>query len=347
MSEIVTYTVADLERLRNAFQLRLACTGWSGRGKVESLQDAMLYLEELAKLSGAVGQLSSALATPNGSQVRSIKRGGKSALTLYKTLLPRSETLARLRRTMYELRKTLFAYTMPNPTLPGVVLCKNADIAVRVERLLRAGAAEIDSLVEQWTRSTDGDPKNCQYYRDVVAASQTVPEGGLGPLFAWRDYPTPERMRDLWGVGWEWFALIVPEGLPREIREAEVAKYRQKLQDSAAEITNALRVMFAELIAHAVERLTVAPGEKPKIFRDSCITNIQEFLQTFDNRAILRDAELEDLVGRAREVLTGATPELLRSSASVRESTQAALSEIKTALDGMIETQPERPLTFE
>ncbi len=346
MSEI-TYTVADLERLRNAFQLRLAFTGWSGRGKVERLQNAMLYLEELAKLDGAVGQLNSALAAPNGAEVRSIKRGGKSALSLYKALMPRSETLARLRRTMYDIRKSLSMYTMPNPTLPGVVLVKDANIARIVERVLQDGAATVARLVAEWVSSPDGDPNNSQYDQDVMTASRTVRDGGLGPLFSWRDYPAGSRMPDLWGVSWQWFALVVPEGLPREIREAEVAKYQQKLQEAAAEITNALRVMFQELIGHAVERLTVAPGEKPKIFRDSCITNIQDFLETFENRTILRDAELEELVGRAREVLTGATPDLLRSSASVRESTQAALSEIKTALDAMLESQPERPFAFE
>ena len=92
--------------------------------------------------------------------------------------------------------------------------------------------------------------------------------------------------------------------------------------------------------------LTVGEGEKPKVFRDSLIGNIQDFIGTFNSRNLMNDAELAALVEKAKGVLVGAEPEKLRKNQDTRAAIAAKFAEIKANLDGMITTRKGRNFDF-
>lgn len=168
----------------------------------------------------------------------------------------------------------------------------------------------------------------------------------LGGQFKATDYPTEDQLAQAFSIQWNWIAFTTPDALPPELRQAEEQKLKQQFADASEQILDALRTSFQELLSHAVDRLTPGEDGKPKIFRDSLIGNIQEFLDTFKSRNIMQDADLEALVEKARSVMVGADPEKIRKYSGVREAAKAQFEEIKTALDGMIETRKGRAFDF-
>lgn len=187
-------------------------------------------------------------------------------------------------------------------------------------------------------------------YPQAIERARTLPvaAGGLGPLFKESDYPAPGKLNDAFGFEWQWLALSVPEGLPEGLKQAAQQKLEKQLSDAADEIQTALRESFRDLITHATDKLTSAPGEKPRVFRDSLIGNIQAFIDSFNARNVMNDAELGQLVEQAKKLLGGGnlTANKLRQFASVRDVARKQFEEIKTALDGMIETGSERRFDF-
>lgn len=185
------------------------------------------------------------------------------------------------------------------------------------DELLPAAVADFDPAIER-------------------ARTEPVKKGGLGPLFDARDYISADEFRQLFAIEAQWLTLKVPEDLPPEIRERAEREFGQKMQDAATEVKEALRVAFQELIAHATEKLTPSEDGKLKVFRDSMVGNISQFIEVFSSRNIFGDSELEGLVNKAREVLTGVKPDDLRKKEDVRTKIREQMTAVQTQLDGMI-----------
>ena len=76
--------------------------------------------------------------------------------------------------------------------------------------------------------------------------------------------------------------------------------------EASSEIQQVLRQSMADLVAHMAERLKDGSDGKPLKFKQSTVSNLVEFLSNFSFRnVILDDRQLQDLVGRARDLLQG------------------------------------------
>ena len=64
-----------------------------------------------------------------------------------------------------------------------------------------------------------------------------------------------------------------------------------------------LRTGMADLVNHMVDRLSMNADGKPRVFRDSLVTDLREFLGTFDARNVANDGELAALAEKARAIL--------------------------------------------
>lgn len=252
----------------------------------------------------------------------------KSQLGLSKRLVDCEEYEA-IKTKFGELRGWIYGHTVPSFFKKSFQLASREAVPV-IEARMQQAQLEIAALVNT--------------FAGVFAGKIEEARAKLADQFNPLDYPDTESLRQSFGVSWNWIAFTVPEGLPPELRQQETEKLQQQFAEAGEEIKTALRESFAELIQHATDKLTVAPGEKPKVFRDSLIGNIQEFIDTFSSRNLLNDSELAALVVRAKEVLTGLQPDRLRKFASVREQTRSKFEEIKTALDGMVTTRAVRKL---
>jgi len=197
-------------------------------------------------------------------------------------------------------------------------------------------------------RMRKAQAEQAELVKALVAAypSQVLEaEKKLGAQYNATDYPPADYLPQAFSIEWNWIAFTVPDGLPAELRQAEQDKLSRQFADAGEQITKALRVAFAELISHATEKLTVPAGEKHKVFRDTMIGNIMDFIETFNQRNLMGDVELANLVGQAKDVLQGVTPQKLRDYSKDRDTTRVAFEGIKAKLDAMIVTEPGR--TFE
>jgi hypothetical protein len=173
----------------------------------------------------------------------------------------------------------------------------------------------------------------------------------LGALYNPQDYPSAAVVETAFYVNSSYLQLgEVPGTLNQiapEIFQREQSEFKNKLATAADEIQQALRVSFLELVEHMKSRLSPDSEGKPRIFRDSLVMNMREFINDFRARNIADDAELEKLVERARLVLNGATPDKIRSSEDLRGRVASNMEEIKASLSGMITTAPKRKFNLD
>ena len=252
-------------------------------------------------------------------------------------MLIRSTKLERLNKAMNALKGRVESMSIPSYFRPGMFVSKQSNVNT-VEQTLKEG----------WRSIEENELKDfiAGYEEDVKAAQFTpVRKGGLGPLFNANDYPTADDVRKMFSIEWYWMALSVPENIPDELKAEANEKFKRRMEDAAAQIEQALRAELLELVAHAEERLTPVPGEKPRIFRDSAIGNIIQFISTFDSRDVFGDERLKQVVEQAKSVLVDEKgnakidPQKLRDYPSVRETARQKFADIRKSLDGLIEEQ--------
>lgn len=256
----------------------------------------------------------------------------KSMLKLSKELIDADEYRA-IAKFQGEVRKWIMNRSVPSFFKKGIYLF-NISMVEEVEDFLKDKLSEQNRLVQ----------KLVEVYPERMQDAQTR----LNGQWQAKDYPTTDELRGLFDISWNWMKFGVPENLPQQVFDAEKEKAEKMWAEATEQITLCLRESFRELIAHATERLKTKPGEKPKVFRDSLIGNIQEFIATFNARNLTNDAELQGLVGKARVILSDAgNAETLRDNASLRNYTASKFSEIKNALDTIITERPGRKFSFD
>lgn len=153
----------------------------------------------------------------------------------------------------------------------------------------------------------------------------------LGPLFREAHYPDAHLVRHEFSFTYQYQTLGVAKGLNEEMANRERLKAEALWQEAALEVTAGLRTGFAELIKHMVDRLSPGDDGKPKIFHESFVNKLREFLDTFKNRDLLNDVELAWLVERARAVMNGATVEMLRTDEQYRSTVHQQFEAIEIA----------------
>ncbi len=181
----------------------------------------------------------------------------------------------------------------------------------------------------------------------IVQESETA----LGPqLFDPRNYPSAERLGTQFYVEHRW----IDYGVPARLKAIKASIWKDEQIKAAAAIENAkvqaiqdVRGRALKLVDHIVDRLTPSPDGTKRIFRDSLLGNLREFLDLFPvlNTAT-GDTELSPLVERARLALDGIDPKLLRDDELVRQKVASDFAAIQTTLDGMV-VESTRRIRFE
>lgn len=165
----------------------------------------------------------------------------------------------------------------------------------------------------------------------------------LSSLFNPVDYPADIRRH--FGFVWRFFTMDAPgeaQLISPEIYEREKEKFTETMSDFRNMAVAALRVSFAEMVDHIIGRLL---GEK-KIFRDSLIGNIKEFMADFEVLNINNDTELSILVEKCRLILNNVGPQSLRDNDSFRAHIANKVSEVQSCLGTMLVDRPTRKLKF-
>ena len=96
------------------------------------------------------------------------------------------------------------------------------------------------------------------------------------------------------------------------------------------------------LVSHLAERLAGHDDGKPKVFRDSAVTNLLEFFERFQRLNIRSDEDLDRLVADARAVIGGFGPQQLRDQPAFRQHVAGELARIGESMESWMVARPRR-----
>src|SRR5260370_13654771 len=237
----------------------------------------------------------------------------KSLIRVSKHLLD-SKELRSIANFDGEIRRYLYNTCLPFEA--GIHLCPLA-LLEQMEGKLREFAARRMELIEAFLTAY---PALCQ-----DAAKR------LRSLHNPTDYPPVEYVAQQFTLIWQYISFSVPDQL-REISSKiwhdEREKAAEMMAEAGREIQQVLRTAMAELVKHMRDRLQDGPEGKPLRFNETTVSNLVEFLGTFDFRNVTDDAALKGLVEKAREMLVGGSADDLRTTSGVRAKVPQGMSHL-------------------
>jgi hypothetical protein len=167
----------------------------------------------------------------------------------------------------------------------------------------------------------------------------------LRKLYDAGDYPS--EIKGLFDVAWDFPSIEPPNYLMRlnpELYAQEQERITRRFEEAVHLAEQAFVAEFARLISHLTERLTNdATGER-RIFRDSAISNLTEFFEKFRHLNVNSNAELDQLVGRAQDLVKGVQPQELRIDDSLRQHIAREMVQVGSQLEALIVDQPRRQI---
>lgn len=186
---------------------------------------------------------------------------------------------------------------------------------------------------------TEGVAELDRHYGDLRTSARLR----LGELFDAGDYPA--SLVGLFGIEHE-YPSVEP---PNYLRQLNPALYEQECQRMRARFDQAVQLAeqafieeLSKLIEHLGERLSGDADGKPKVFRDSVVTNLGEFFDRFRTLNIQSNEELDELVKRAHKLMNGVEPQKLRENAALRQRLASQLASVQSSLDGLMVDRPRR-----
>lgn len=260
----------------------------------------------------------------------------KSRINVSKRILD-SKELEAIAAEQRAVGKRIRRLCLPSMFKAGIYLIPNASLSEIDGYLVEAEAKIMNVLV----------PAFLAVYPDLVEADKLSLRGTYNPA----DYPPIAKVRASISFRWNYFSFGVPpelEAVDSDIAIREQRKAAARITEAADEIQQILRAQMLDLVNHMAERLDGGrAGGKPKIFKNSLVENVKEFIQTFQARNITDDKELDALCMRAKGLLDGVDPESLRDSEQTRVKVAEGFKDIKATLDTMMVARPSRGITFE
>lgn len=170
---------------------------------------------------------------------------------------------------------------------------------------------------------------------------KTAARNRLGRLFNATDYP--DSLSGLFAVEWD-FPSVEP---PDYLRELHPQLFEQECQRVANRFNEALQLaeqaLFDELsllVVHLTERLTGTNDGKPKVFRDTAVTNLVEFFERFRHLNIRSSTGLDELVSQAQRLVQGIQPQSLRENNVLRQTVASELGQLQQTLDDLLVDRP-------
>ena len=217
--------------------------------------------------------------------------------------------------------------TLPYPE-PGIRLIRQHQIDVFNNQMIDY-RSELDQAVA----------KLDQHYAELKRTAQRR----LGELFNAADYPL--SLRGLFAVDCDFPNVEPPDYLCQlnpAIYEQEKARVASRFEQAVSLAEQAFISEFGKLIEHLTERLSSSGDGERKIFRDSAITNLTEFFNRFRDLNVRSNEDLDSLVERAQQIVSGVEPQALRDNSGLRNQITTQLSHVQSVIDGMLVDQPRR-----
>ena len=165
----------------------------------------------------------------------------------------------------------------------------------------------------------------------------------LGDLFDSSDYPT--TLVGLFAIEHDFPSVEPPPYLRQlspELYQQECHRVQSRFDEAVQLAEQAFIEELARLVDHFSERLSGSADGKPKVFRDSAVTNMTEFFERFRSLNIRSNEQLDELVGNAQRVVRGVEPQQLRDSQALRQTISTQMAAVQAGLDQLLVDRPRR-----
>lgn len=165
----------------------------------------------------------------------------------------------------------------------------------------------------------------------------------LGSLYDLSDYPS--SLEDEFQIQWDFPSVDAPDYLRRlspEVYEEQTRRVSQRFEQAVEQAESAFIAELDQLVNHLAGRLAGDEDGRPKVFRDSAVTNMSEFFRRFRALNIRSNEQLDDLVTRCESLMQGVQPQSLRDNDGLRRSLSTNLSTVQSSLDQMVVDRPRR-----
>lgn len=217
--------------------------------------------------------------------------------------------------------------TLPYPT-DGVRLIKRDDIE------------GFDRRMQEFRDALREAVANLQLEYESI---KTRAREHLGALYDPADYPA--SLENAFGITWEYPPVEPPRYLMNfnpELYEAEQRRVQERFETAVAMAEDAFSEQLRDLVNHLIERLTDKSDGSPKIFKNSTVENFREFYEQFRRLNVRGNTELDALISRANDLVSGVDPQDLRNSADRRQELRTQMHEVQNTLDTLLSNQPRR-----
>ena len=219
------------------------------------------------------------------------------------------------------------AVSLPYPE-PGIRLIPQQSITEFDQQVVKL-RSELDKAV------TELD----QHYDELRQAARRR----LGDLFDASDYPV--SLIGLFAIEHDYPSVEPPDYLRQlspELYQQECRRVQSRFDEAVQLAEQAFLDELVRLVEHITERLSGADDGKPRVFRDSAVTNLTEFFERFRTLNVRSSEQLDELVSRAQQVIGGVEPQQLRDSATLRQRVVTQLAGVQSSLDGLLVDRPRR-----
>ena len=208
-------------------------------------------------------------------------------------------------------------------------------------RLLRQDQIELfDNRMQQFqVELTVAVEQLDNRFEELKAAA----ERRLGDLFNQADYPT--SLEGLFRIDFDFPSVEPPDYLRQlnpDLYRVECDRVVARFDEAVQLAEEAFTTELSTLVKHLSERLSGNSDGKPKVFRDSAISNLLDFFNRFQNLNVRSNEQLDDLVENARQIVQGRDPQQLRDNQLLRQTVALELSEVQDSLDELLVDRPRR-----
>ena len=252
---------------------------------------------------------------------------------LAKELLPNCIALKKITTLDNGLRNWIYRVCLASPFKRGLYLIP-ITLIPKVDAVIQKYIEDRKILVNLFV---------AEYEQAVLKAKEN-----LGTLWNKADYVSPKFVAECFTVDFAYMSVAFPQELKgcEMVFAREDKAFKEKMNSTAIEMKNGLRVMFKDMVEKMLDRLTVPKGEKPRIFHDSLIKNMDEFITMFADRNILKDVEIAEQVEKMRGLIKGKSADELRENLDVREYVRSAVEDIDKTLVKMAIVKPKRKILW-
>lgn len=246
-----------------------------------------------------------------------------------------SDELRKLQNLESALDMKLKTYCIPFPLKAGIYVLPK-DFIPQVEQILGEHIEARQPLIDKF----------CERYDVLVAEAREA----LGDSFNPNDYSTAERVKHEFQFGYNYLQMTASDLLKevsKDVLKREQDKMDQVWKDAGQAATDLLTTQMQGLVNGFLDKLKpTGPDGKKKIFRNTLLKPINEFINNFSPRNLNNNSQLKAEVEKMKALVEGIDPEDIRKNEALKDSLQKGFSEIKTILDAGITDAPIRAINL-